>query len=98
MRLFLIKTCVMLTYLPTEKGKTQSVFLKTFLSRKGLFVITLLIANLFFNLDCIGQGTMGRWQTCGLSGTTASVTATVTAGNVTFSTLTRGGGLTGSSA
>ena len=57
-----------------------------------------LFFTLLFAQYSFGQGTMGRWEMCSLSGTPASVTATGTLANVTFSTLTRGGGLTGASA
>lgn len=44
-----------------------------------------------------GQGTMGRWEMCGLSGTTSTVSPTGVNSNVTFSVLSRGAGLTGAS-
>lgn len=49
--------------------------------------------------EAVGQGTMGRWQMCGLSGTTSgSVASTGVNANVTFSALSRGAGLTAQSA
>ncbi|HRO17927.1 MAG TPA: immunoglobulin domain-containing protein, partial [Ferruginibacter sp.] len=44
------------------------------------------------------QGTMGRWELCGLSGTTATVSPTGVSSGVTFSVLSRGPGITAASA
>ncbi|MBX2939271.1 MAG: immunoglobulin domain-containing protein [Ferruginibacter sp.] len=44
------------------------------------------------------QGTMGRWEVCGLSGTPATVSPTGVSSGVTFSVLSRGPGITAQSA
>ncbi|HRO97739.1 MAG TPA: hypothetical protein PLY79_11855, partial [Ferruginibacter sp.] len=44
------------------------------------------------------QGTMGRWEMCGLSGTPATVSPTGVSTGVTFSVLSRGPGITAQSA
>ena len=59
----------------------------------------MLMVSLFFVGDAFGQGVMGRWEMCGLSGVTSgSVSSTGVVANVSFSVLSRGAGLTAQSA
>ncbi len=77
---------------------SKKTIMKASLRRPGTFLVLLLAATVFCMSNSFAQGTMGRWEMCGLSGTPTSVTATGVLSNVTFSTLTRGAGLSGSSA
>ena len=77
---------------------SKKTIMKASLRRPGTFLVLLLAATVFCMSNSLAQGTMGRWEMCGLSGTPTSVTATGVLSNVTFSTLTRGAGLSGSSA
>ncbi len=66
--------------------------MKTFVRKSGVLAIGILIATLFFTQKSFGQpGTMGRWEMCGLTGTTTgSVNPAGVNANVTFSVLSRG--------
>ena len=76
----------------------KKVVMKKMILKSAILAMVLLFASIFFVQKSFAQGTMGRWEMCGLSGTPATVTATGTLAHVTFSTLTRGAGLTAASA
>ncbi len=81
---------------PTVGRTCQSI--KTYLrANRIMYTSIMFFFAILITQFSYGQGTMGRWEMCGLTGTTASVTATGTLANVTFSALTRGAGLTGAS-
>jgi hypothetical protein len=76
------------------------LFMKSMVLKAIIATVSILLAFLFLTPKGYAQGTMGRWEMCGLSGTTTgSVNPTgVVSGNVTFSALSRGAGLTAASA
>ncbi len=80
--------------------KTTTRFSKinpiSLLSPIGVILICWLTA--FIPQTAFSQGTMGRWEMCGLSGTPATVSPTGVSTGVTFSVLSRGPGITAQSA
>ncbi|MEP7164081.1 MAG: T9SS type A sorting domain-containing protein [Ferruginibacter sp.] len=69
------------------------------LMSKISIMLLLVFSAVLFTQDSFGQGTMGRWEMCGLTGTTSgSVSSTGVLSNVTFSVLSRGAGITAASA
>jgi hypothetical protein len=86
--------------IPIKTGTIENrfVFAKQFKSSTtNYFSMALVLLGLFFVDTSTAQGTLGRWQMCGLSGSTVSVNPTGVDANTTFSTLTRGPGLSSSS-
>ena len=86
--------------IPIKTGTIENrfVFAKQFKSSTtNYFSMALVLLGLFFVDTSTAQGTLGRWQMCGLSGSTGSVNPTGVDANTTFSTLTRGSGLSSSS-
>jgi hypothetical protein len=63
--------------------------------RRFIFLLAaLLTISHFFCINTFAQGSMGRWQACGLTGSPATLNATGVGANLTFSPLSRGAGIT----
>jgi len=92
------KDTILSISIKTGTIENRFVFARQFKSSMtNYFSMALVLLSLFFVNTSTAQGTLGRWQMCGLSGSTGSVNPTGVDANTTFSTLTRGGGLSSSS-